>query len=142
MLFVGCASMVVLAFPSLMLIRAGSAGAVFGGLALMGFMLACFSAVLPSSLPALFPTYVRAGALSIGFNLSVSAFGGTTSTVMGSLVLVTNDLNWPAYYLIAAGVIGLVAVVFMKESAGRQLPGSGPTVTTEAEADALVTTSR
>jgi len=141
-LFVGCASMVVLAFPSLMLIRAGSAGAVFGGLALMGFMLACFSAVLPSSLPALFPTYVRAGALSIGFNLSVSAFGGTTSTVMGSLVLVTNDLNWPAYYLIAAGVIGLVAVVFMKESAGRQLPGSGTTVTTEAEADALVTTSR
>jgi MHS family proline/betaine transporter-like MFS transporter len=141
-LFVGCVAMIVLSFPSVMLIREDSGGSVFGGLIIMGLMLACFSAVLPSTLPALFPTYVRAGALSIAFNISVSAFGGTTSTVMGSLVLLTNDLNWPAYYLIAAGVVGLVAVVFMKESAGRQLPGSGPTVTTEAEAEELVGTSR
>ena len=138
----GCVAMVVLSFPSVMLIRGDSATSVFGGLMLMGLMLAMFSATLPSTLPALFPTHIRAGALSIGFNISVSLFGGTTSTVMGSLVLLTGDLNWPAYYLVAAGVIGVVAILLMRESANQKLPGSGPTVTSDAEADALVASSR
>ncbi|MCF2435605.1 hypothetical protein LV779_17955 [Streptomyces thinghirensis] len=34
----------------------------------------------------------------------------------------------PAYYMMAAAVIGGVAVWFMSESAGRPLPGSAPAV--------------
>ncbi|SIM20967.1 ABC transporter permease [Mycobacteroides abscessus subsp. abscessus] len=67
----------------------------------MGLSLICFSATMPSTLPSLFPTALRAGALSIAFNISISLFGGTTSVVMETLVGKTQNLMWPAYYLMA-----------------------------------------
>jgi MHS family proline/betaine transporter-like MFS transporter len=120
----GCAGLVVLSLPSILLIRAGGNTATFFGLLLMGLVLVLFSAVLPSTLPALFPTHVRAGSLSIAFNLSVSLFGGTTATVMSALVAGTGDLNWPAYYLMIAGVIGAVCIFFVRESARKPLPAA------------------
>jgi MHS family proline/betaine transporter-like MFS transporter len=137
----GCAGLVVLSLPSVLLVRAGGDVATFFGLLLMGLVLVLFSAVLPSTLPALFPTHIRAGGLSIAFNISVSLFGGTTATVMSALVSGTGDLNWPAYYLIIAGVIGAVCTYFMRETARRSLSGSGPTVETEEEARELVAAS-
>lgn len=83
---------------------------------------------MPSALPALFPTRVRYGSLSIGFNVSVSLFGGTTPLVVTALIGATGDMMMPAYYLMAAAVVGGVAVWFMTESAGRPLPGSAPAV--------------
>jgi MFS transporter, MHS family, proline/betaine transporter len=100
----------------------------------------CFSSTLPSTLPAMFPTEIRYGGLAITYNIFVSAFGGTTAVVMGALVLTTGDLNWPGYYLIAAGIIGAISVLLIPETAGRPLSGSTPAVTTEAEARDVVRT--
>ena len=75
------------------------------------------AATLPSALPAMFPTEIRYGGLAITFNIFVSAFGGTTATVMSALVLATGDLNWPGYYLIAAAVIGGIRGIFLRETA-------------------------
>lgn len=93
---------------------------------------------MPSTLPSLFPTEVRGGALSIAFNVSVSLFAGTTSVVVGSLVSATGDLNWPGYYLIIAGVIGAVSIWYTLEPNGRHMWGSSPAATTEQEARELV----
>lgn len=57
-------------------------------------------------------------------DIQVSLFGGTTATVMSALVSGTGDLNWPAYYLMIAGVIGGICVFFMRETARKPLPGS------------------
>ena len=130
----GCAMLVVLSVPSLLLIRSGSNGTVFAGLMLMGLMLLCFNSTMPSTLPALFPTEIRYGGLSIAFNISVSLFGGTTAAVTSLLVATTNDLNMPAYYLMGAGIIGALAIWFAKESARKALPGSPPAATDEQEA--------
>jgi MHS family proline/betaine transporter-like MFS transporter len=54
------------------------------------------------------------------------------------LIKVTGDDMAPAYYLMATSVIGAVAVFFLRESARRPLPGSMPSVDTEAEAHELV----
>jgi MHS family proline/betaine transporter-like MFS transporter len=86
----------------------------------------------------MFPTHIRYGGLSITFNLFVSAFGGTTATVVSALVLATGDLNWPGYYLVGAGVVGLVCVYLLPESAGEPLAGSQPAVATEQEARELI----
>ena len=137
-LLAGCAGLVVLSLPSILLVRMGNGAATFAGLLLMGLTLVLFSAVLPSTLPALFPTAVRAGALSIAFNIAVSLFGGTTATVMSVLVTATGDLNWPAYYLMIAGVIGAVCAYRMRESARRPLIGSAPSVTSRHEAEELL----
>lgn len=133
----GSISLIVLSFPSLMLIRGHSDIIVFLGLLIMGLSLICFSATMPSTLPSLFPTMVRAGALAIAFNISISLFGGTTSVVMTSLISATGFLMWPAIYLVAAGIIGLVAIHFVEESNGRPLWGSTPSAASEEEAEDL-----
>lgn len=136
--WVGVAALIVLAFPMVLLIRTHAAGTVFLGLLIMGLALICFSATMPSTLPALFPTWVRSSGLSVSFNVAVSLFAGTTSVVVGALVSATHDLNWPAYYLIAAGLVGAASLVFLREPNGRRMWGSAPAVASEQEADELI----
>ena len=97
---------------------------------------------MPSTLPALFPTKVRYGSLSIGFNVSVSLFGGTTPLVVTALIGATGNKMMPAYYMMAAAVIGGIAVLLMSESARKPLPGSPPAVETEAEAQEIRSAAR
>ncbi|MFC8434600.1 glycine betaine/L-proline transporter ProP [Streptomyces sp. NPDC057253] len=122
----GCAGFLLLSVPALLLIRQGSLVAIGLGMGALGLLLVCFTAAMPSALPALFPTRVRYGSLSVGFNVSVSLFGGTTPLVVTALIGATGNMMMPAYYMMAAAVIGGAAVWFMTESAGRPLPGSAP----------------
>ncbi|MGW1585530.1 glycine betaine/L-proline transporter ProP [Streptomyces sp. NPDC002386] len=124
----GCAGFLLLSVPALLLIRQGSLLAVALGMGALGLLLVCFTAAMPAALPALFPTRVRYGSLSIGFNVSVSLFGGTTPLVVTALIGATGNMMMPAYYMMAAAVVGGFAVWRMSESAGRPLPGSAPSV--------------
>ncbi|KAA5830528.1 MFS transporter [Saccharopolyspora hirsuta] len=130
----GSAALVVLSFPAFLLIGVGSTAAVVGGLLVIGLTLICFSSTMPSTLPALFPTEVRYGAVSVGFNISVALFGGTTPLIAEALVAATGMRPVPAFLLVVAGVVGLVAVWATREPAGRALPGSKPTATDREEA--------
>lgn len=134
----GSIGLIVLSLPMVLLLQYGGDLFTFLGLVVMGLLLICFSATMPGTLPALFPTHLRAGSLSIAFNIAVSAFGGTVGVVVGTLVALTGDINWPAYYLMAAGVVGIIAVWFTAESAGHHLKGSAPTVTSEEDAERIV----
>ena len=58
---------------------------------------------MSAALPALFPTEVRYGSLSIGYNLSASLFGGTTPLVITALISSTGTNMMPAYYAMARG---------------------------------------
>ena len=118
----GCVGLLVLAVPALMLIRTGGMLPVFGGMLIYGVLLSCFTGVMPSALPALFPTRIRYGALAIGFNVSVSLFGGTTPLVTAWLVDRTGDLMMPAYYLMGASFIGIVSVLALRERHASRCP--------------------
>jgi MHS family proline/betaine transporter-like MFS transporter len=67
-------------------------------------------------------------------------FGGTTPLIIQALLQATGNELVPAFFLMATSLIGAVAVWFMKESSQRPLPGSMPSVATEAEAHELVET--
>ncbi|MYR43556.1 MFS transporter, partial [Streptomyces sp. SID5910] len=71
-----------------------------------------------------------------------AAFGGTTPLVTEALVSITGDELMPAYYLMAAGVIGLVTVKFLPESAQVPLHGSQPMVGSQSEQRELISTSK
>lgn len=137
LLAAGCVALVVLSVPAILLLRVGHMATTFLGLALIGLTLVCFSSTCPSTLPAMFPTEVRYSGLSVTFNIFVSAFGGTTATVVSALVKTTGDLTWPGYYLVAAGVVGAISVYLTRESARRPLAGSPPTAESEREARQL-----
>lgn len=138
----GSIGLVVLALPMILLVRTEKPVLIFAGLMIMALLLICFSATMPSTLPSLFPTEVRGGGLSISFNLSISLFAGTTSLVVGALVGVTGDLNWPAYYLIIAGLVGMVSVWFLQEPNGRRMWGSPPSAVSREEAEEAIARSR
>jgi MHS family proline/betaine transporter-like MFS transporter len=137
MLF-GCVGLFALSIPALLLIRMGTLLPVFGGLMILGVLLSCFTGVMPSALPALFPTKIRYGALAIGFNISVSLFGGTTPLMTAWLVDRTGNLMMPAYYLMGASLIGIASVLALRETARKPLLGSGPCVASRAEAHAVL----
>ncbi|HEY2023431.1 MFS transporter, partial [Paraburkholderia sp.] len=137
-MLLGCVGLLVLSIPALLLIRMGTVLPVFGGLMILGVLLSCFTGVMPSALPALFPTRIRYGALAIGFNVSVSLFGGTTPLVTAWLVERTGNLMMPAYYLMGASLIGIASVLALRETARKPLLGSGPCVATRAEAHAVL----
>ncbi|MEX3932592.1 glycine betaine/L-proline transporter ProP [Paraburkholderia phymatum] len=137
-MLLGCVGLFLLSIPALLLIRTGAVLPVFGGLLILGALLSTFTGVMPSSLPALFPTKIRYGALAIGFNVSVSLFGGTTPLVAAWLVDSTGNLMMPAYYLMGASLIGVVSVIALRETARKPLLGSGPCVATRAEAHAVL----
>jgi MFS transporter, MHS family, proline/betaine transporter len=120
-------SLIVLGLPSVWLMREGITGQIVG-LLIMGGILVCFAAVTPSTLPALFPTLVRYGGLAVAFNIAVSAFAGTAPTIIETAVTTTGNLDWPGYYLIGAGVIGVITLHFVKESAGKPLAGASPLI--------------
>ncbi len=138
MIIGACIALFALAIPCLLLIGSGSDALIFLGLMLLGLALVCFTSSMPSTLPALFYTPVRYSALSIAFNVSVSLFGGTTPLVTAWLVERTGDPLVPAYYLMGAAAIGLVTMLFVRETAGLPLRGSPPAVASQAEARALL----
>jgi MHS family proline/betaine transporter-like MFS transporter len=135
----GCGLLIVASIPAFLLIRQGSAfPLIFIGILLIGLMELCFDSTSPATMPALFPTNVRNGALAISYNVAISAFGGTTPLIAQALVSGTGNLMVPAYMLIVAGLVGAVTLFFTPEVAGRRLPGSPPSVETEREARELV----
>ncbi|MVO83466.1 MFS transporter [Streptomyces sp. p1417] len=138
----GSIAMIILAVPAFLLIREGGILFPAFGCVILGLLLVCFAGTAAATLPALFPTRLRYGALSIAFNISVSLFGGTTPLFASFLVEQTGNTLIPGYYLVVAGVIGLVSTFFLHETAGQPLRGSGPMVETEDEAREVVARSR
>ncbi|MCX7521614.1 glycine betaine/L-proline transporter ProP [Microbacterium sp. STN6] len=136
----GCIGFLVLSWPALKLVQSDNVWLSFAGLLLLGLVLVTFTSTMPSTLPALFPTVIRYGALSIAFNVSVSVFGGTTPLATQALVQWGENAKWafaddiPAFYLMAAAVIGMIAVWRTKETANMPLRGSLPSVGSDEEA--------
>jgi MHS family proline/betaine transporter-like MFS transporter len=139
-LWMGSASAVVLSIPAFLLLGVGEIWSTLLGLAFIALPVTFYVANLASALPALFPTKRRYGAMGIAYNFSVAIFGGTTPFIIAALITATGDDMMPAYYLMGTSVIGAVAIFFLRESAGRPLLGSMPSVDSVLEAHELVAT--
>ncbi|MCF3961030.1 glycine betaine/L-proline transporter ProP [Streptomyces fuscigenes] len=133
----GMLGFLVLSIPAFLMIREGNIFLIIIGLAMLGLSLVCLLGTMSAALPALFPTQVRYGGLSIGYNVSTSIFGGTTPLVITALIDVGGTNLMPAYYATAAAIVGVIAVLCMKETAQQPLEGSPPSVATPEEAAEL-----
>ena len=137
-MWTGCGLLVIASIPAFLLVRFGGIYLlIFIGVLLIGLMELCFDSTAPATLPALFPTRVRYGALAIAYNIALSAVGGTTPLIAQALISGTGNVMAPAYMLIFAGLVGAVTLLFTPEVAGKPLPGSGPSVESEQGAGEL-----
>ncbi|WP_082176673.1 MFS transporter [Arsenicicoccus sp. oral taxon 190] len=131
-------SAIVLTVPAYLMMANRSLVAI--AMAMLAFSVLFYIAISASALPALFPTASRYGAMAIAYNVSVSLFGGTAPMIGELLIRLTGVTIAPAFYTILFAVLGGIALLTMKETARRPLPGSMPTVASPQEARELVAT--
>lgn len=118
----------VLVVPLYHLMDSSLIGAIIG-FAALGLLYAPQLATISATFPAMFPTHVRFAGFAIAYNVATSLFGGTAPALNSWLISRTGDAVMPAYYMMAACVVGMVALWFTLETAGqslrgRHLPGS------------------
>jgi MHS family proline/betaine transporter-like MFS transporter len=116
LLFIGSGWLLVCAYPAFILASQGSLlTALFGQLLLIiGFCIyagANFATTLE-----LFPTSVRQSGHALAYNLSFALFGGFTPLLSTYVILITKSPLSPACLLIAAAILGGVAVCFTPET--------------------------
>jgi len=110
----------LLVVPAYLLMATGFVGAVIG-FALLGLLYVPQLATISATFPALFPTSVRFAGFAIAYNVATSIFGGTAPAIGSGLIGVTGNELMPAYYMMLACVVGMIALRFMPETAGRSL---------------------
>lgn len=68
------------------------------------------------------PKRIRGSAFAIIYATSIALFGGTTQLVITWLIHISGNAMAPAWYLLGAAVVGLIARTLILESAPAKLP--------------------
>lgn len=87
----------------------------------LGGMLTLNDGTLPSFLAEQFPTAVRYSGFAVSFNLANALFGGTAPMICTWLIAQSGSDLAPGWYLMAAAVVSLIAILFAKETSRQAL---------------------
>lgn len=121
LLLASCGGFALLTYPLFLLMNAGNVGSAIVAHVLLGALLAAFISTHGSAMTEIFPTRVRQGGFSIGYNISVALFGGTAPYIATYLISVTGNPLMPAFYLMLAAVVSFATILTMRETAGTRL---------------------
>jgi MHS family proline/betaine transporter-like MFS transporter len=112
-----CVGFALLSYPLFLLMQQGSLFAAVLAHVALGALLAIFLSTTIAALTELFPTRVRYGGFSIGYNISVAIFGGAAPFLATFLISATGNPLSPALYLIAGAVATFVTLLTITETA-------------------------
>lgn len=79
--------------------------------ALFGLATAAYLGPLPALMAEMFPVRARTSGLSICYAVGVAVFGGLAPLIHTALIAATGDPASPSFYLIAAAVVSLAALM-------------------------------
>jgi MFS transporter, MHS family, proline/betaine transporter len=114
----------VLAIPMFLLMSQGLGWAIVA-FTVLGLVYVAQLATISATFPAMFPTHVRFTGFAITYNVATAAFGGTAPFVNEWLIGSTGDNLIPAYYMMAACAVGMIALARVPETAGASIRGRG-----------------
>jgi MHS family proline/betaine transporter-like MFS transporter len=86
-----------------------------------GAILAMNDGTLPCFLAEIFPTRVRFSGFAFSFNIANVVFGGTAPFIATWLIQLTGNKMAPAWYLLAAAAVALIAMLASRETAHKAL---------------------
>lgn len=121
LLIAGSVGFAVFGYPLFLLLNSGSLGAAITAHIGLALIECVYISAAVSAGVELFVTRVRYSGFAVGYNLCVAVFGGTTPYVVTWLTGSTGNPLSPAYYIITAALISLVAVLTLSETAARPL---------------------
>ncbi|TQM01917.1 MFS transporter [Pseudonocardia kunmingensis] len=112
-----CVLALVLSYPLFVLMGQDSPVLAVAAHLGLGVILAIFLGPTLAAMNEMFVTRVRYGGFSLGYNLSVSAFGGTAPFLVTWLISRTGNTTSPAFYVMGAAMITLVVILTARETA-------------------------
>ena len=112
----GCIVIAILTYPLFLVLLEGKVAYVLGAQAIFAIALAMLFAPLGATLVELFPTRVRLSAMSLGYNIGFSLFGGTTPLVATYLIKETGSNLAPSIYLVFSAVVSMIVFLKMRET--------------------------
>ncbi|WP_345149576.1 MFS transporter [Arthrobacter ginkgonis] len=113
--------LIALSYPLFLIMQSGAPWAGFVSTLGLGIILAIILGVHACAVAELFPTRTRQTGLSIAYSVTAAIFAGTVPYVLTWVIARTGNTMMPAFYLILVGLIGLAAVMTMKETKGIDL---------------------
>ncbi|TWS18699.1 MFS transporter [Tsukamurella asaccharolytica] len=123
MWWISLIGLLVLAWPLFQLMKQGTVPAMLA-LIVLGVLYIPQLATITATFPAMFPTPVRFAGFAISYNVATAAFGGTAPYVNQAMIDASGRDLSPAWYMMAACVVGLIALPFLRETNGCSLRGT------------------
>jgi predicted MFS family arabinose efflux permease len=109
--------LMIVLFPVMKFLIANPSGATLVlAITILSLLHAASVGVAVMLIPLIFPAAVRATGLSIAYSVGVAIFGGTATYVVTWLVGVTGDPLASSYYVMAANVVMLLAVLSIRRA--------------------------
>ena len=109
------------AFMAMVVMKTGAA--LLLAAALMTILLSLAMPAMLVSLLENLPAATRSGGIGTLYALAISVFGGTAQFVVAGLITLTGSPLMPAWYMSGAVLLGLIALVGMRETAPIKLRG-------------------
>lgn len=116
MLITASIAFIIFTVPAFIFLNTGGLFVVIIIQIILGGMLTLNDGTLPSFLAEMFPTRIRYTGFAVSFNMSNALFGGTAPFMATLLIGLTNSKLAPGWYLMAAAVICLGAILCAKET--------------------------
>ncbi|MBH1931459.1 MFS transporter [Serratia rubidaea] len=114
---VGAISAVILfTFPLLHLLQDADAALWQKGAAVLvaGAVVGLLAGPGPAMLAEMFPTRVRYTGLGLAYSLSNAVFSGSAGLIITGLIRETGNIDMPAYYVVAASLVSLLALMTLR----------------------------
>lgn len=112
--------LIVAIYPSFwMLERLRTGAALLAVSALLNGIQTLSSATIIVAITESLPKKVRSGAFALIYALAISVFGGSTQFLVAWIIHVTGNPLAPAWYMLGAVTIGLIAMSLLPETAPR-----------------------
>ncbi len=121
MLTVGMSACLLLAYPLLTIMHAGTVASTAAAQMVFGGLLAIQMASIPAAMTEMFPHAVRVSAVSVGYGLAYAIFGGSAPAVATWLITRTENDTSFAWYLMALTAISLVLALTIKDRRAQPL---------------------
>ncbi|MFL9933232.1 MFS transporter [Paraburkholderia sp. RL18-103-BIB-C] len=121
-LWVSRVLLIVAVYPAFMIINAvPTVPVLLSVVAALGVLVAFTAVPNIVMLPEMFPRAIRATGMSIVYCLGVSIFGGFAQFFATWLIQISGSNLAPAWYLIGCGLVSLLPLPWMRETAGRPI---------------------
>ncbi|MFP3273009.1 MAG: MFS transporter [Paraburkholderia sp.] len=120
-LAVGFAAYIVLVFPMMMLMNHQNVGLAFLAMFIVALPMPIVQSVGYPTYAEQFPTRVRHTGMAFSFNFGTILGGGVTPYIATALIGTTGNLLSPAFLLVGAALIGLLALTKTRETSASSL---------------------